>query len=179
MKKNVLILILCLIFASVFAESKALVVYFSKTGSTKTIGDWIAKYANADIFEIEPVESYEKSYEEMKILAQKEYDENARPQIKNKIENFDSYDVIFVGNPLWLTKMPMIMHTFYEQYDFSGKKLIPFLTYGGSPFARGWEVLDKLEPNAKIIDKIAIKNSNVKNSEKKIKKFVKSLKLDK
>ena len=194
MKKIVLVFMISVSFlAGIFAQTenievkreitekksdkqKIIVVYFSHCGSTKMIGDWIAKDLNADIFEIKAEKPYPKTYSETFPVAKAEQNENARPKIANHIENFADYDVIFVGYPLWFGKMPMILYSFFDEYDFSGKKIVPFVTYGGSPFARGWNEIPELEPNAKIISKLAVRNSNVQKSEKKVEKFVKRLK---
>ncbi|GEM_PF-1688065 len=157
---------------------KILVTYFSHRGSTKIIGDWIAKDLDADIFEIKAEKQYPVTYSETLPVAKTEQEENARPKILDHIENLADYDVVFVGYPLWFGKMPMILYSFFDEYDFSGKKIVPFVTYGGSPFARGWNAIPELEPNAKIIGKLAIRNNMVKNSEKKVERFVKSLKLN-
>ncbi len=157
-------------------KQKILVVYFSHRGSTKIIGDRIAKDLNADVFEIKAKKTYPATYKETLPVAKAEQNENARPEIANHIENFSDYDVIFVGYPLWFGKMPMILYSFFDEYDFSGKKIVPFVTYGGSPFARGWNAIPRLEPNVEIVGKLAVRNSNVQKSEKRVEKFVKSLK---
>ncbi|MGN0729960.1 flavodoxin [Treponema sp.] len=181
MKKFALVLAVLLSAFGVAAESKkspsVLVVYFSHRGSTKTVGNWIADCADADIFEIEPQKAYPSTYEETLPIARSEQDETMRPLIKKRLQNLESYDVVFIGYPLWFGKMPMILYTFFDEYDFSGKKIVPFVTYGGSPVARGWDEIPQLEPEAQIIGKLAVKNGKVKKSKSTVEKFVKSLNL--
>jgi len=142
-------------------NGKILVVYFSRTGENYNVGNvevgntamvasYIKDYLNADSFEIVPVEKYPDSYDECTNLASKEKDDNARPQIEGKIENFDSYDTVFVGYPIWWGDLPMIMYTFMEDYDFNGKNVIPFNTHEGSGNAGTYDTIQSKLPNAKV-----------------------------
>lgn len=126
---------------------KALVAYFSASGTTKELAQNLAKAANADLFEIKPAQPYtpadldwtnksSRSTVEMK-------DPSSRPEIANKIENFGDYDTVFVGFPIWWYVAPTIINTFLESYDFSGKTVIPFATSGGSSIDEAEETLKK------------------------------------
>ena len=87
----------------------------------------------ADTFKIEEVNSYPSSYEECKIRATKELNENSRPEFKNaKAIDLSKYDTILIGYPIWWWDVPMIINTFLEKYDFSQKTIIPFNTHEGS-----------------------------------------------
>ena len=143
------------------SNSKILVVYFSRTGENYNVGNvevgttamvasYIKDYLNADSFEIVPVEKYPDNYDECTKLASDEKDNNARPQIDGKVENFDSYDTIFLGYPIWWGDLPMIMYTLMEEYDFDGKKVIPFNTHEGSGDAGTYETIKTKLPNAKV-----------------------------
>ena len=116
--------------------SNILVAYFSASGVTKAVAEKLADEIGADTFEIVPERPYtnadldwqnsrSRSSVEMK-------DRNARPGIASKAENMDQYNVVFVGFPIWWYREPSIIDTFMEAYDFSGKKIIPFATSGGS-----------------------------------------------
>ena len=142
-------------------DSKILVVYFSRTGENYNVGNvevgntamvasYIKEYLKADSFEIIPTNKYSDKYQECLDQANKEKDENARPEIQNKISNFDQYDTIFVGYPIWWGDMPMIMHTFFESYDFNGKKVIPFNTHEGSGDAGTYSTVQKDLPKANV-----------------------------
>lgn len=115
---------------------KKLVAYFSATGTTEHIATKLANVIGADLFEIEPSVPYtqedldwtnknSRSTIEMK-------DPNSRPAIANKVKNMEDYDVIFVGFPIWWYVAPTIINTFLEQYNLSGKTVVPFATSGGS-----------------------------------------------
>ncbi|WP_058738374.1 flavodoxin [Methanobrevibacter millerae] len=142
-------------------DSKILVVYFSRTGENYNVGNvevgntamvasYIKDYLKADSFEIIPVNKYPDKYQECLDQTTKEKNENARPEIQNKITNFDQYDTIFVGYPIWWGNLPMIMHTFFESYDFNGKKVIPFNTHEGSGDAGTYSTVQKDLPKANV-----------------------------
>ena len=142
-------------------DSKILVVYFSRIGENYNVGNvevgntamvasYIKDYLKADSFEIIPVNKYPDKYQECLDQATKEKNENARPEIQNKITNFDQYDTIFVGYPIWWGDLPMIMHTFFESYDFNGKKVIPFNTHEGSGDAGTYSTVQKDLPKANV-----------------------------
>ena len=99
---------------------------------------------------IVPVEKYPDNYDECTKVASDEKDNNARPEIQNKIDNFDSYDTVFIGYPIWWGDLPMIMYTLMENYDFNGKNVIPFNTHEGSGDAGTYSTIDSKLPNAKV-----------------------------
>lgn len=113
-------------------NSKSLVIYFSWVGSTQNIAKEIQKQTNSDIFEIVPEVAYSDDYDTVVDDVKKEQQEKSRPKIKNKIESIDEYETIYVGYPNWWGEMPMILYTFFEDYDLSNKTIAPFCTSGGS-----------------------------------------------
>ena len=136
---------------------KKLVAYFSATGTTANVAEKIAQILNADLFEIKPKEKYTSSdlnWRDKNSRTTKECDKPSfRPEIENKVENFDEYETIFVGFPIWWYKEPNIIDTFVESYDFSGKKIILFATSGGSGLGKTVDDLKKvLAKTAKILD---------------------------
>lgn len=138
-------------------ESKVLITYFSQTGNTKMLADMIAEYVSSDVFIIEPIEPYPDTYEATLVVAGKERTENARPEYAGKVENMNDYDVIILGYPIWGGTLPMIVHTFLEDYDFSGKTVYPFCTsnYGG--FFRSINTLETALPDSIIGEGFAIR----------------------
>ena len=85
-------------------------------------------------------------------FAYEEKSENARPELSTHIDNLDNYDVVFIGYPNWNADLPMPMYTFFEEYDFSGKTIIPFVAHGGSRASRTVETIAELEPDAEVVD---------------------------
>ena len=116
-------------------ENSAIVVEGEVLGNTQYAAMLIAENTGGDLYRIEPETPYTTNHEELVALAREEQNEDARPKIKTTIGNFDDYDVIYVGYPIWWSDMPQIMYTFFELYDFSGKTVIPFSTHGGSGLA--------------------------------------------
>ena len=128
--------------------SKILVAYFSASGVTKNAAEKLAKAANADLFEIKPVRPYtdaDLDWTDKKSRSTVEMNDlSSRPEIANKCENMGSYDVVFVGFPIWWHVEPRIIDTFLESYDFSEKTVIPFATSGGSGLGKTAENFKKL-----------------------------------
>ena len=125
------------------ADSKVLIVYFSRTGENYNVGNvevgntaimasYMKEYLKADSFEIVPVNKYPDSYDECLKVATKEKNEDARPAIESKLDDISKYDTIFIGYPIWWGEIPQIVYTFMEEYDLSGKTIIPFNTHEGS-----------------------------------------------
>ena len=142
-------------------DSDTLIIYFSRTGENYNVGDvevgntamlasYIKEYLKCDSFEIVPVDKYPDNYDECTKLASKEKDDNARPKITGKIDNFDSYKTVFIGYPVWWGDLPMIMYTLLEEYDFNGKTVIPFNTHEGSGDAGTYATIDSKLPDANV-----------------------------
>lgn len=137
-------------------STKTLVAYFSATGTTAKVAESLAKSIGADLFEIKPEQPYtdadlnwrdanSRSSVEMK-------DMNARPAIASKVEDMAKYEVVFVGFPIWWYREPSIIDTFLESYDFGGKTIVPFATSGSSGMGKSGEIMQKLVPNAKVLE---------------------------
>ena len=159
------------------AVNKTLVVYFSRSGNTEYVAQEIAKETGADIFKVEPTDdSYQADYNTVVDLAKKELQEGARPPFQGQVENIGQYDTIYIGSPVWWGDMPMILYTFLDKYDLSGKKLAPFVTHEGSGLAQIPQNLQKQVPNAKVVDGLALRGSSARNSADEIKSWVEKVK---
>lgn len=140
-----------------------------KIGNTEYVADVIKENTGADLFRIEPETPYTTVHDDLVNLAKEEQNENARPKIKNSIENFEQYDTVFVGYPNWWGDMPQIMYTFFDTYDFSGKTIIPFSTHGGSGFSNTINTIKELEPDAEVNDDgYTVSRNDVKDAESEI-----------
>lgn len=113
-------------------ETKILVAYFSWGGTTQRMAQEIVRQTGADLFRIEPEVPYPTDYTECTEVAQEEKNSNARPAIAKEVENWDDYDTVFIGCPVWWWTTPMIICTFTESYDFKGKIVVPFCTYAST-----------------------------------------------
>lgn len=159
------------------AMNKTLVVYFSRSGNTEYVAQEIAKETGADIFKVEPTDdSYQADYNTVVDLAKKELQEGARPPFQGQVENIGQYDTIYIGSPVWWGDMPMILYTFLDKYDLSGKKLAPFVTHEGSGLAQIPQNLQKQVPNAKVVDGLALRGSSARSSADEIKSWVEKVK---
>lgn len=113
-------------------DSKILVAYFSWGGTTQRMAQEIVRQTGANIFRIEPVVPYPTDYTECTEVAQEEKNNNARPTIADEVKNWEQYDTVFIGCPIWWWTTPMIICTFAESYDFKGKTVVPFCTYAST-----------------------------------------------
>lgn len=112
-------------------ETRAtLVAVFSRTGHTLQVAERIHELVESDFFRIEPAATYPEDYDEMLETAQREQDDDARPALASVVENWDDYDTVYLGHPIWWAHVPQIMKSFVEQHDLAGKTVIPFATSG-------------------------------------------------
>lgn len=136
--------------------SKALVAYFSASGVTKAVAERLAKGIGADLFEIEPAVPYTRAdlnWQDKNSRSTIEMnDRSSRPAIASKVADMSQYDVVFVGFPVWWYREPSIIDTFMEQYDFSGKTVIPFATSGGSQLGDSAKNMQALARGSKVLE---------------------------
>lgn len=137
-------------------SQKILIAYFSHTRTTEKVALEIQKRTGGDLFRIETVQPYPTEHRDTLNVAEKERDTDARPALKGSVENMDAYDVIFLGYPIWWYTLPQPLFTFLESYDLSGKTIIPFVTHGGSRMSGTEPVIQKIQPNAKMRESLAI-----------------------
>lgn len=151
---------------------KILVLYFSQSGNTEAVANIIHDEVGGDIVKLETTQTYPSDYNELVDYAQKEQNQNARPELKTKIENIDQYDTIFLGYPNWWGDMPMPIYTFLDEYDLSGKTIAPFITHGGSGLSGTPNKIKKEEPNAIVTEGLAVSGSSAKNSQSTVKSWL-------
>ena len=106
---------------------KVLVLYFSQSGNTEKVANFIHDEVGGDLIKLEVAKAYPSDYNELVNYAQEEQTNNSRPELKTKISNIDEYDTIFLGYPNWWADMPMPLYTFLDEYDLSGKTIAPFI----------------------------------------------------
>lgn len=145
----------------VSSKSRILIAYFTYTDHTAVIARQIHDRVGGNLVRIKTVKPYPKSYNQTVDQAQKEQSENARPKLATRIPNMQSYNIVFLGFPNWWGTMPMALFTFLEQYNFSGKTIIPFVTHEGSEFGQSLSDLHKEAPKAKIANGLAIRHDDV------------------
>ena len=148
-------------------------------GNTEFIAREIQKNLGGDLFAIETVQEYPGSHDPLLEFAYNEKSDDARPELSTHIENLDEYDYIFVGYPNWNADLPMPMYTFFDEYDFSGKTIIPFVTHGGSGFSDTIRTIQSLEPDATVIEAgLSVSRNNVADAQADVKSWTDSLLAD-
>jgi flavodoxin len=149
------------------SEGKILIAYFSWGGNSREIATQIQEQTGGDLFEIVTVNPYSSNREKCIEQAKEEQQTDARPAVKDKVKEMENYDVIFVGYPNWWGSMPMILFTFLEQYDLSGKTIIPFCTHGTGGWGHSVENLKQICPNSTVLEGFAVNGNSVKDQKTK------------
>jgi flavodoxin len=157
-------------------ENSAIVIDGEVLGNTQYVAQVIHENTDSEFFRLEPSVPYPTDHDTLVDQAANEQDENYRPEIKDTIQDFDQYDTIFVGYPNWWGDMPMILYSFFDDYDFSNKTIVPFNTHGGSGFSNTIDTITELEPNATVItDGFTVSRNSVDDSEDDIFQWLKNL----
>jgi flavodoxin len=179
------------------SDSKILVVYFTAAensdvdatssasvtvvdgvakGNVRAIADEIAAYMGGDLFSIQTSVAYSGNINSLIDYAQDEQDEDARPELTTHIENLDQYDTVFIGYPTWWYDLPQVMYSFFDEYDFSEKTIIPFNSANGSRFSGTIQTIQQLEPDATVItDGLSVHQNNVSNAKSEVEEWLKGL----
>ena len=135
---------------------KTLIAFFSWSGNTKGIAEEIQSQTGADLFEITPVDPYSEDYNTVLMEAQEDQHKQARPELSEHVQNMNDYDIILLGYPNWWASIPMPIASFLEEYDFSGKTIIPFCSHGGGRFGQSLTAIAKLAPEAVIGEGLSV-----------------------
>lgn len=157
------------------SSTNILVAYFSRTGNTRVIANQIHENVGGAIFEIVTVNPYPSGYDEVVKQAKQELEEGYKPELKTKIENMESYKVVFIGSPNWWGTIPMPVAAFLAEYDFSGKTVVPFCTHEGSYLGRTVTDITKLCPHSTILDGLAVRGSYVKKAQKEVSEWLRKI----
>lgn len=155
-----------------------LVAYFSWSGNTEQVAQIIAEQTGGDLFKIETATPYTDDYNTLLDIAQQEQADDARPELAAQVENWDSYDVIFVGYPNWWSDAPMAVYTFLESYDWNGKTLIPFNTSSSGGFGRSLSGVEKSAAGATILEGLDLTEIELSDAQSRVTKWLNSLGLN-
>lgn len=142
------------------------------TGNTGVVASVIADLTGADTFSIRTVESYPDNYNDTIDQGQEEQQEDVRPELSGQIENLDSYDTIFLGYPNWWGDMPMAIYSFLDEYDLSGKTIVPFVTSGGSGFSGSVEEIEDAEPDAEVLEGLSLSDSEATDAQSDVEEWL-------
>lgn len=149
-------------------NGKILVAYFSYSGNTKKIAEEIQSKTGADIFEIKTVNAYSDDYDTVLDEAQTERNDKARPELSEKVNDMSQYQTVIIGYPIWWGDMPMAVYSFLEEYDLSGKTVLPFCTHGGSGLSQTDKNIQDEEKDAKVTEGLAIRDSSLDDADGEI-----------
>ena len=166
--------------------SKSLILYFSRAGNnystsgiqyievgnTEVIAKYIQEFTGGDLFKMDPLKDYPEDYMECTEVAKEELKKDARPELKEYIDDISEYDVIYIGFPNWWSTMPMAVWTQLEKLDFEGKTIKPFVTHEGSGFGKSLSDLKNLCPGASIESGLSIQGTYVSSSKDKVENWV-------
>ena len=167
---------------------KILIAYFSRAGdnyvggnvvnlavgNTEVAANIIQKLTGGETFRIDPVKRYPAGYDETTEVARQELRQGARPELASHVSNMGDYSRIVLGYPNWWGTMPMAVCSFLEEYDFSGKAIVPFCTHEGSGMGHSGEDIKKLCPGARVQKGLAIRGGNVQQAEREISEWLKA-----
>ena len=142
---------------------RVLIAFFSWGGNTKGIAKEIQALTGADLFEIELTEPYSSDYNTVLDEAQRDQNLQARPELATHVENMQDYDTVLLGYPNWWASIPMPIASFLEEYDFSGKTIIPFCSHGGGRFGQSLTAIGKLVPDAVMGEALSVHYSGGNN----------------
>lgn len=128
--------------------------------STQQLAVWIHDEVGGDLVALTPTNAYPLGYNETADQAKQEADNNTRPPFEDLGVNIDDYQTIYIGYPIWWYTVPMIVNTFFDTYDCSGKTIIPFNAHAGSGNGGTYDTIRSLEPNATVLDGLAIRGTS-------------------
>lgn len=154
---------------------KVLVLYYSQSGNTEKVANFIHNHVGGDIIKLETKKEYPSEYNDLINDAKNEQNENARPELKTVIENIEQYDTIFLGYPNWWADMPMGVYTFLDNYDLSGKRVAPFITHGGSGLSGTPDKIKREEPQATVTKGLSISGTSASSSENNVVSWLKEI----
>ena len=180
--KSLIVAGLVALFATSSLSAKSLVIYFSRAdenygvgniteGNTAILAKMIAQKTGSDIFEIVPEKAYPKSYNDCINVAKEEQRKKSRPAYKGDIDT-SAYDTIYIGYPIWWGDLPMVVYTFLEAHDLSGKTIVPFCTHEGSGLSGTDNNIKKLYKKVTMKKALVMTGRTAQNNRKEAEKQV-------
>ncbi len=134
-------------------------------GNTAQMAQWIQEYVGGELFPIIVKETYPDNYDECMERAADEKADNARPELANHLDNIGDYDVIFLGFPNWWSSAPMAIFSFIEEYDLSGKTIVPFCAHGTGGIAAGVrDITAALPDSVTVLDALGVYRADIGNA---------------
>ena len=141
-------------------------------GNTETVAEMLQELTGADIFQIKQLVEYSDDYSKCAEEVKYDFENNVRPELDEYLQEPEKYDTIYLAYPNYCGTMPMVLFTFLEEYDFSGKVIRPICTNEGSGLGKSVEDIKRLCPNSEVRTGLSITGSEVSESEEKLKKWL-------
>ena len=145
-------------------NARVLTAFFSQTGNTRHVAEQIHGRVGGEMFQIATAKPYVGGDKTLHDIAKLEKKQNFRPALRGPLLDPDQYDTIFIGYPCWWYTMPMAVFAFLEQVDFSGKRIVPFTTHGGSRWGEGLADMRSLIPQATFEEGLARYGKSVRSA---------------
>ncbi len=145
-------------------------------GRIRALADMIGDATGGDLFSIQTSTKYPGNGRKLVEYAQEEQDQDARPELTAHIKNLEQYDTVFVGFPTWWYDLPQVMYSFFDEYDLSGKTIVPFNSANGSRFSGTIGTIQKLEPEAQVIENgLSVDEGDVAEARTQVNDWLKEL----
>lgn len=156
---------------------QVLIAYYTRSGNARDVAQEIKQQFGGDLFEIQTRNAYPESYPDVVLQVKNEIQQGIKPELKNKVQDIRSYDVIFIGTPVWWGTLAPPVSSFLSAYDFSGKTVIPFCTYKTTGLGGIVGDVKTILPNANVLNGLAVKDGEVSQSKDAITAWLEGLKL--
>lgn len=158
-------------------KKKILIAYFSHTGKTRAVAMQIKKITGADVFEIIPIKPYPNDYNTLLEQTKTEARNHYHPQLKTRLKNFNQYDIIIIGSPIWWFTFAPPVSSFLKSYNFENKTIVPFSTNEGSGLGTIVSDTKKLCPKVKILKGLSITGSKATKAQHQVSTWLKDIQI--
>lgn len=147
-------------------SDKVLVVYFSHGGNTQKLAKEISDQVGGDFRRIEPVNAYPGG-DELYDYTEQEQADDARPEIQDLNIDMSKYDTVFIGYPIWWYTYPQVILTFFDNYDLTGKTIVPFVTHGGSGMSGTEDDMREYlsDKDVTVLDGLAVSRNDIEEDQ--------------
>jgi flavodoxin len=159
------------------AGRKILILYYSRTGHTRTVATQIHGLVGGDLVEIRTVEPYPDDYDALVAQNAEEQRSDYKPPLRTAIDNLAEYDLIFIGSPLWNVRLTPPIRSFLSSHDLSGKIIAPFVTYIVSGLGRSRRDIEELCPDTTVLDGLAVLGEDASEAETKVLEWLRGMRL--
>lgn len=158
-----------------WTSKKLLVVYHSRTGHTRTIAEMIQRHTGGDLVEIEPVDPYPEDYDELVTQNVREQQAGYHPPLKTRVDEIGTYDLVFVGSPLWNVRLTPPLRSFLASHDLAGRDVAPFVTYIISGLGRARQDIAEVAPDARVAEGLALLGEEANQADAKVSAWLAAL----